>query len=298
MLAFHKAFQIVVLISILVFLLDYVLAILLTQLIGFNSSMWGEHQEDVELRFGSIPRSMQTLFMTMTLSGWEQIADMLSEVIPPAIVYFLFVAYLLVTSYTMISLITGIISDSLVMAQQDYRRKKLNVYEVKRKEMENDLRGFLHGLHDEEKDQFGNIPSDDLKTSMRGDTEVLQKLAEINIIMDEKSVLDLIDKMTDDGRTNANIDYFVNKLVNLHGQASASTLVDLKYEMQKTQRKLALLAKRVGPAGGATMPLEPKSASSPPVVAPPPPPSKPVEEKQKEEQPKKPKKVGGIRFAE
>jgi len=56
----------------------------------------------------------------------------LFEVIPPPLVICFFVLYIMVTSYTMLSLITGIITDSLVTSQQEFKRRKLQTAETKK----------------------------------------------------------------------------------------------------------------------------------------------------------------------
>mmetsp|Transcript_54703 Transcript_54703/g.123096 ORF Transcript_54703/g.123096 Transcript_54703/m.123096 type:complete len:502 (-) Transcript_54703:93-1598(-) len=245
--AFYKALQIVLLISLLVFILDYACAIVLTQGVGNQSAEWGDEKEKIEQWFGSIPRSMQSLLMIMTLCNWDEIATALTKHLPAPVVYAGLVFYIMVTSYTMISLITGIISESLITSQQEFKRRKLQSMEEKRKEVAADLREFLYEMHEDEKDDFGCIEAEDLKTSVRGDTELLGRLASTNVVINEKGILSLIDKMSNDGQQRINIDYFVEKLTNLVGVATASSIVDLKYELIRTQQKLNVLAKKLCP---------------------------------------------------
>mmetsp|Transcript_43332 Transcript_43332/g.92768 ORF Transcript_43332/g.92768 Transcript_43332/m.92768 type:complete len:493 (+) Transcript_43332:344-1822(+) len=245
--AFSKAFQIVLLMGLLVFILNYVCAIMLTQGIGQSTDSWEdpEEKEQIEAWFGSIPNSMQTLFMVMTLSGWDEIAQTLMKVMPASVIFTGLVLYIMITSYTMTSLVTGIISESLITSQQEYRLRKEKVFEDKKKELSNDLRETLYSLHEDEKDSFNNVKLEDLKTTMRGDTETLMKLAGINIIIDEAGVLNLIDKLASDSG-DINIDYFVDKLSNLTGGASASSVMDLKYDVSKLSNAIDGITKTLG----------------------------------------------------
>mmetsp|Transcript_34338 Transcript_34338/g.74182 ORF Transcript_34338/g.74182 Transcript_34338/m.74182 type:complete len:356 (+) Transcript_34338:118-1185(+) len=159
--AFGKAFQIVLLMGLLVLILDYVCAIMLTQSIGHQTDMWqGEDQEKVQAWFGSIPNSMQTLFLVMTLTNWEEVSTVLVKELPPSVVYCTLVLYIMVTSYTMLSLITGIISESLITAQQEYRLRKEKLFDEKKKEISYELRNFLlNDCLEEDKDEHGNVIS-------------------------------------------------------------------------------------------------------------------------------------------
>eukprot|EP00932_Pfiesteria_piscicida_P001237 SRR837773.11204.p2 GENE.SRR837773.11204~~SRR837773.11204.p2 ORF type:complete len:277 (-),score=113.17 SRR837773.11204:97-891(-) len=231
--------------GLLIAILDYVFAIMLTQGIGHNVHKWhGDDREKVKAWFGTIPQSMQTLFMVMTLTSWEDVSLTLMKVLPASVVYCTLVLYIMVTSYTMLSLITGIISESLITAQQEYRQRKEKVMDEKRKEIAYELRHFLHtDCLEEDQDEHGNVKVEDLKTAMRGDQELLMKLASINIHITEQGVLDLIDKLAADNVVNIN--YFVDKLVNLVGSASASAAMDLKYEMSKLNVMLDAIMKKL-----------------------------------------------------
>lgn len=245
--AFNKAFQIVLLIGILVAILDYACAIILTQGIGHNAVSWGDDEALLKEWFGTIPNSMQTLFLLMTLTGWGEIATKLTDVIPGMVVYPIIALYIMITSYTMISLITGIISESLITSQQEYRRKRLIIMDGKRRDLHAELRGFLYEMHEDEKDELGCVEAEDLKTSVRGDNELLNKLADIGINIDEGGILGLIDKLSMEGARRINMDYFVDKLTNLQGFANASAVIDLKYELLRIQTTIHNIACKTWP---------------------------------------------------
>lgn len=110
--------------------------------------------------------------------------------------------------------------------------------EQDRKELTADLNAFLTEVHEDELDEDGAVEAEDLKTSVRGDTALLDNLANIGVAIDEKSLLVLIDKLGDNGQKRIKIGYFVEKLTHLNGTASASTVVDLQLELAKTQLML------------------------------------------------------------
>eukprot|EP00929_Paragymnodinium_shiwhaense_P112215 TRINITY_DN8047_c0_g1_i1.p1 TRINITY_DN8047_c0_g1~~TRINITY_DN8047_c0_g1_i1.p1 ORF type:complete len:514 (+),score=126.76 TRINITY_DN8047_c0_g1_i1:150-1691(+) len=243
--AFQKAFQIVGLISLLVAILDYVLAILLTQAVGQQAHKWGHHEAQIKEWFGTISQSMVTLFGIMTLTNWSTVASVLAEEIAAPIVFLFFVLYITVTSYTMVSLITGIITESLITSQADYQYKKLQTFDKKRRSLREYLLDFLNDVLNDDMDKEGTVSHEDLKTSVRGDTNMLTKLAEIDISITENGVLGLIDQLSFDGTTRVDVSYFVDKLTNLTGLANASAIADVKYEVAKTEKQILFLDKQL-----------------------------------------------------
>eukprot|EP00928_Gymnodinium_smaydae_P070317 TRINITY_DN54179_c0_g1_i1.p1 TRINITY_DN54179_c0_g1~~TRINITY_DN54179_c0_g1_i1.p1 ORF type:complete len:530 (-),score=109.61 TRINITY_DN54179_c0_g1_i1:200-1789(-) len=245
--AFSKAFQVVLLVTLLVMILDYVVAILLVQCIGNKAELWeGEDEDHIVAWFGSIPRAMQTLFQIMTLSDWDIISITLAKVLPAWTVYGGFVCYILITSYTSSSLIIGIITDSLITAQTDYEVRTSVKVEEKRKALSMQLRTFLMELHEDEMDENAYVPVDDLKSSLKGDSDLVAKLANIKVFIDEKGLGDLVDR-TANGAPTVNIIYFVEKLTHLTGMASASQVSDLKYEMARVQQFIDIMLKEAPP---------------------------------------------------
>lgn len=273
--AFHKAFQVVLLISILVMILDYVCAILLTQGVGHCSEKWEDpaDQEKILIWFGTIGRSMQSLFVVMTLSNWDRMVLTLIKVYPASMIIGFFVLYIMITSYTMLSLITAIITDSLVTSQQEYKSRKLQSAEETKRDIQSELCEYLAEVHEDELDATGSVEVADLKTSVKGDQELLGKLASIGIMISEKGLSNLLDKISHDGKDRVRTSYFVDLLCNLSGPATASSVVDAKHEAQNLQykwrdfeKKFDLLTAKMYPQDQASFLPKPKEGPTPVVV--------------------------------
>jgi len=88
-------------VSAILALLYYVFSVIATHLFASYSD---------EL-FGSIGRSMFTLFQIMTLEGWADIARPLMELHPYAWVFF--VVYILVSTFTMLNLFIGVMVNAM-----------------------------------------------------------------------------------------------------------------------------------------------------------------------------------------
>merc|ERR1712050_479035 len=68
---------------------------------------------------------MRTLFIIITLAEWDDIALVVSKHVNGFVVFVLAIAYITLTAFTMVSLITGIISEELVGAQREDEVHKL-----------------------------------------------------------------------------------------------------------------------------------------------------------------------------
>jgi voltage-gated sodium channel len=88
-------------IAVILLLLYYVFAVVATNLYGERFPEW----------FGSLGKSMFTLFQVMTLEGWAEIAKQVGEVHPWSWIFF--VVYILVTTFTMLNLFIAIIVSTM-----------------------------------------------------------------------------------------------------------------------------------------------------------------------------------------
>jgi len=228
LLAFVKAFEVVVVVSMFTILLNYVLAILLTQLAGQEAAMWGDDEALILEWFGTIEASMRTLFYVMTLSGWEHVCMTLVRVLPPIPVFFGFVTYIMITSYSMVSLITGIITESIAASHQDQKARRRNQIENDRIAIVTELTEFLTELLEDEMSTDGFVDAETLKNTLKGDQELFSKLTAIQICMNDKTMASLLDSMSQQGEVKVNVGYFVDKLCHQTGDAKALNVVECK----------------------------------------------------------------------
>ena len=96
----------------------YVGSVLTTKLFG----------DDFEMLFGSIAKSMYTLFQLMTLEGWSaEVVKPVMEVYPYSWVFF--IPFIIMTSFAVLNLFIGIIVDAMNMiheGEQAEKNKKAN----------------------------------------------------------------------------------------------------------------------------------------------------------------------------
>ncbi|CAE7208157.1 CACNA1B [Symbiodinium pilosum] len=101
---------------VLISILIYIFAILLTRIVGFA------HQgatNDVDTYFGNLLYSCFTLFQVMTLEGWPDVARAATDVEPW--VWIVFVVFLLITTFSIMNMIVSVIVESTLEAALDQK---------------------------------------------------------------------------------------------------------------------------------------------------------------------------------
>jgi len=241
--AFVKAFSVVMWVGMLTLVFDYMVAIFATQVVGKSAHRWGEHEELVLSWFGSIDKSMQTLFIIMTLAEWDTIAMKLTEVFPGTVVFPCFIVYILIASYTMLSLITGSISECLISEQAKDETLKAQALEETRMALEMRLERVLNAL---DGDGDGSLDRHELELSLREHPEVFEQLALVDIHIDTTGILKIFDRLASDMHSEVvSVELLVEGLSCVTGTAKAADVFDLKHVIQVSQHEVKLLAGKV-----------------------------------------------------
>mmetsp|Transcript_53190 Transcript_53190/g.170421 ORF Transcript_53190/g.170421 Transcript_53190/m.170421 type:complete len:768 (-) Transcript_53190:67-2370(-) len=237
--AYSKAFSAVMWVGVLILVLDFVLAVFLTSLIGQRAHLWEEKSEEVEHWFGSIGRSMQTLFAIMTLTGWDHIAMVLAEVIPAVIVMPSIILYILLCCFTMVSLVMGVVSDSFMTSQRD--EEKLHASRVSKRCIA--FAGSLsNALASSDQSRNGYITREGFKMALECDAKMSSKLKALDISTDVDELMQLFDRLRQDSASaelGVSIDSLVEAITFYSGTAKASSVFDLKYLLLAVRRETA-----------------------------------------------------------
>lgn len=232
--AFIKALHTVMWVGLLTVILNYICAVFLTQTIGHNAEMWEEHEQDIKQWFGSIGNSMRTLFIIITLAEWDQIALVVSKHVNGFAVFVLAIAYITLTAFTMVSLITGIISEELVGAQRDDEVHKLEQIEKGKAELASNVKALLENFDD---DKSGALSEDEVKRALsNSELKLMERLQALDITMEMDDFLHLIKRLRDAcGTDEIPIDNIAQALKHLSGTASSSSIWDLKMLLLQLQ---------------------------------------------------------------
>lgn len=250
--AFANAFTSVCWIGILMIIMDYVFAIFLTQMVGWKADLWeGDESEMVDEWFGTIGNSMYSLFMIMTLANWDSICNIVMKQYPSAVIFFIF--YIILASYTMVSLITGVISESLINAQRDDAQFKIMAFNQSRQEICDTLLEIFKTV---DIDASHSISKAEIQRAW-SHAEIFEKLKTLNLdVFDLKGLLELFDSIwqsktkgqeryADHDERSIPIDDFVNSLAALHGGASMKSMFLLQQEVKQVHSRQDEMAEEV-----------------------------------------------------
>jgi len=243
--AYARAFSAVMWVGVLILVLDYAVAVILTLLVGQQAYRWEEKADEIESWFGSIGRAMQTLFTIMTLSGWDHIAQVLAEVIPGVIVMPSMVLYIMLCCFTMASLVMGVISDSFLGARREDEKRHAQHMEKQRFAFVTPLLKTL-STYDESKS--GYLTREKFKMALEVHPALLDQLKALDIGAGIDELLELFDRLSSDSahepRVAATeqtgrvaIDSLVEAIPLLAGSAKASGVFDLKHLLRAVRRE-------------------------------------------------------------
>jgi voltage-gated sodium channel len=119
-------------------LVFYVFAVITTKLFGASFPDW----------FGSIGRSLYTLFQVMTLESWSMgIARPVMEVYPYAWVFF--IPFILIATFTMLNLFIGIIVSAMQSFSEGEASATREAVDAAREHIEADLHAEVRALRQE-----------------------------------------------------------------------------------------------------------------------------------------------------
>jgi len=187
---------------------------------------------------------MATLFWIMFGSGWDPLLTLLTKVYPTGIVLLFFAAYMVIT-VALLALIVGLISESLIIAQQEFRQRTMDKFGGKKKALAAEYTEELNALLEDEMDESGAVEERDLKMAVKGDSSLITKLMGVGVSLSLDGLMGLVDSMSKSGQERVSIDHFIEKLTNLNGNSSASAVVDLKYDLLKNRNRMAQIEAKI-----------------------------------------------------
>lgn len=190
--------------------------------------------EGAELKFcilfGTVTNSLVTMFRLLTLNGWDQIADALSEHMQPWVVYPCLLYYMMTISYMATSLITGVISESLINVKEQDPWYKLHRYED---QMQACKAHILESMHKKYGEDERTVSARDLKLMLNEDDgrKLMRELRSNGVDISRQDLHNIIDIIVYEDRKNdqVSIEEFAEALVQLRGPAMASKLWDMSH---------------------------------------------------------------------
>lgn len=107
--------------ALLFFINLLVFSIIICNIVGKESSEF-EDPEQIEIWFGTIGRCMQTLFTFLTCDDWSSPVRMVNKKMP--LMEIVWLLYMFIGTFTLISLLTGMMADQMNNAREEEEEEK------------------------------------------------------------------------------------------------------------------------------------------------------------------------------
>jgi voltage-gated sodium channel len=208
-------------------LLMYMFGITTTRLFGHK---WGDEDDEIFDYFGSVPRSMFTLFQCMTTEGWADIARLTMLYEPWA--GFFFVFFLSLTTFAMNNVIVAVIVENAVStALKDAEDLEKQAEQERVKACEHILQIFT------EADTDGNceLSSSEFQAALKKPS-VKSWLAAVGI--DVRQAETLFDILDYDGSGVLDFNEFVEGVMKARGTASAQDILAVHCDVWRSEFKV------------------------------------------------------------
>jgi len=206
---------------VLMLLVLYTTSIVTTKLFGRGSS---KNNEEVEKYFGSMVRSMFTLFQIVTLEGWNIVARTMMDEIGFWVCIF-FILFLMFTNFVLMSLVTGVIVDNILTISSE-----VECYQVEH--MERARIQAVHALdnsfREADLNNDGVLLLNQFRETLRGDSNssIVVELEKLDMSIWDAEELFLV---LDHGhRGSLSIEEYVRGCVEASGAATAKQMLVLQ----------------------------------------------------------------------
>merc|ERR1719199_162015 len=195
--------------------------------------------------FGTVLRSMLTLFIVMTLEGWPDIARVTMSHYSPWMAL-VFVGFIMVVNITLLNLVTGIIVENVLTISRQDELEKLN---LQQKERQNRLKTLENVFRLADTDQSGDVSKAEFESSIQ-DKDVINQLMSIDItVLDAEDLFQILDV---DGSGSISLTEFIEGFSRVKGPALAKHLLKLHYDLQKQMKNLGKEVLSLGDAGASS----------------------------------------------
>jgi len=187
------------------------------------------------------------LFIVLTLNEWDEVAIVLGKQFPNAVVFPAAMLYILITAFTMVSLITGLITEKLIVVEKG--EVELRLEDIKDEEHEQ-LERIKELLHKADTSQDGNLTAEEVLQALEDDEALRDRLDALEIPVERKTLKPIVDEIArqdkdcadDDG---ASIDKLAKQLLSVKATARSSEMFLIETEVSKLKDRLATMGEKV-----------------------------------------------------
>lgn len=197
----------------------------------FDDSPEHPDVEDIARLYGSLPKTMMTLFLTV--SGGLEWSKAAGPVVKLDLYYgVIWTAYIAFMMFGLLNVLTGIFVETAMNAMNG---DKDNMIQAQMEERESLISAITTVFMDSEKEVSGQMTEHEMDVILR-DPEVVAYFNAIGV--DTTEAMGLFQLLDDDDSGTVSIDEFVTGFLRLKGSAKAVDMVTLMYENRKISKLL------------------------------------------------------------
>lgn len=223
-------------VSVLLILFVYVCGIFTTMSVGHNADVYSDYKLlsggwDHEEYFGTVARSMYTLFQIITLESWSS-AIARHVITNQSEMMLFFLVFLLFTHYGLLNIVVGVIVENTLAAARNNEEKI-------RQEQDKEQKRTLEHLKDifklADEDGSGDLDRGEFFRCLQN-PEVEKKMKLIQLPMNEaKNLFSVLDA---DGQGSLSIDEFIGGCLRLKGSAKSKDLLSVQIQVESLAKKM------------------------------------------------------------
>jgi len=225
------AIQLLIWPFLLIILVLYISAVLVTNLIGKSRDVAEDHAgSEIAVWFGSIGSSAFTLFQIMTLEEWPRIVRTVA--LEEQFAFLFFVPFMMFMNFAMMNVITAVVVEKVFAIARTEAAESSRREERKRKQMLRTIKQLFDDIDDD-----GNAALE--LHEFREATEnpaVMQQLMNFGIAKFEAS--DLFACLDLDGDQTLSVVEFVEGCLRVHGVAQSKHLLQVQYDIVRNRESL------------------------------------------------------------
>jgi len=219
-------------------------AIVAANMIGRNSAFDGVmiYDDTVYVRFGTVARSMYSLFELITLEGWDQVVRPLVEAQPLSI--FFFGSFIVIFTFGMLNMIVALVVEK-TMEQTRQMRELENRREARKTRAE--LKRVIGVFHQADDNSDESLTLPELKDAIEKNPVVAKHLKDMGI--PSENVKELFNILDWDGSGEIQIKEFLEGIRKVQAELPSSKDAALVYSsvrgMLKRMSRLQDIAKKM-----------------------------------------------------
>lgn len=212
----------------------YICAIMLTRLLGHpaeaalrKGSGSGEDETSnlfLLAHFGDIKASMFTLFELMAHPNIEEYQVVIAN--DPYMKVF-FVLFVIFCSFAMLSLLTGVISETMIEKSQMRKEEMKVIQEQKRNLFLEQLRAVFQAA---DADRSGSLSKSEFRSCV---SQIIGVLEEEGVAITEEELQSVFDMIDFDGSGSIEVDEFLSGMQQITKELRAADIMEIQYSIRK-----------------------------------------------------------------